>query len=84
MEEENFIDFSEALKALKAGKRIARAGWNGKNMFLFIMYENSIIEINDGRFVIKNYIAMLTAQETIVPWVASQSDLMFEDWFILS
>lgn len=83
------MDFSTALRALKVGKRVARAGWNGKGMFLFLV-PGSRFKVNrppllgiyeEGTEI--NYhahIDMKTAQGYVVPWLASQADLLAEDW----
>ena len=83
------MDFSEALDAIKAGKKVARLGWNGKDMFLFLV-PGSTFEVNrppllgiypEGTKI--NYhahIDMRTAQGQIVPWLASQADLLANDW----
>ena len=83
------MDFSEALKALKQGQRVARAGWNGKGMFIFVV-PGSTFEVNRepllsvmGEGTVVDYhphIDMKTAQGYIVPWLASQADLFAEDW----
>ena len=86
------MDFSIALVWLKDGARIAREGWNGKGMFLFLMpgYPDGV-EANEATrkglgvagpcsVVVRPYVMMKTAQDDIVPWVASQSDLLAEDW----
>jgi len=87
------MNFGEAIEALKDGERVSRAGWNGKNMFLFLV-AGSTFQVNraplnqfyeEGTFV--NYhahIDMKTADGTIVPWLASQSDMLSEDWEILN
>lgn len=88
----NEFDFSEALQRLKDGGKIQRKGWNGKGMFLFLNPSNDI-RVSEGRPLaytfdigtplhINAYIMMKTADEklTIVPWLASQSDLLAEDW----
>lgn len=81
--------FSVALCWLKEGKRVARSGWNGKGMFLFLV-PGSTFKVNrppllgiypEGTEI--NYhahIDMRTAQGTIVPWLASQTDLLSNDW----
>lgn len=84
--------FSEALKQLKMGRKVARSGWNGKNMFLFLV-PGSTFEVNrppllgiypEGTVInYRPHIDMRTADGTIVPWLASQSDLIEEDWVIL-
>lgn len=85
------MDFGEAIKALKAGKRVAREGWNGKGMFLFLV-PGSTFTVNRAPLLgiypegtVVNYhahIDMKTAQDTVVPWLASQTDVLAEDWVI--
>jgi hypothetical protein len=71
------MDFSEALKAMKNGSRAARTGWNGKGMWIEIQSpdENSKMTLP--------YIFMKTAQGDLVPWLASQTDLLAGDWQLL-
>lgn len=91
-----FVDFSAALRALKAGSRVAREGWNGKGMWLtlspggeipadqFWAANNKAFAVqNGGSAVVLPYITMKTASNEIVPWLASQTDLLAEDWTIL-
>ena len=67
-------DFSWAINQLKKGKRAERKGWNGKNMYieLYIPNENSKMT--------EPYIFMKTAQGGLIPWLASQSDILSNDW----
>jgi hypothetical protein len=89
------MDFCYALNALREGKRVARNGWNGKNMFLFFN-PGSEVRVTEGRplasaFPIGTecrmlpYIMMKTADPdlTLVPWLCSQTDLLAEDWEIV-
>lgn len=85
-------DFSWALGALKNGHKLSRSGWNGKEMF--IVYQAGYpkgIAINrntanatglpEGTICkFQPYIMMKTADNTFVPWLASQSDLLANDW----
>lgn len=81
--------FGDALKALKSGGKVARVGWNGKGMFLFLV-PGSTFQVNrppllgiypEGTTIdYRAHIDMKTADGQIVPWVASQSDLLCEDW----
>lgn len=92
MEPKNLFNFSEALTAIKNGHRCARAGWNGPDQFVFLV-PGSTFEVNrppllgiypEGTEI--NYhphIDMRNAQGVIVPWLASQGDLLAEDWYIL-
>ena len=71
--------FGDALAWLKAGRRIAREGWNGKNMFLFLVDGGQIDHpLFTGPAL--PYIAMRTAQGDAVPWVTSQADVLADDW----
>jgi len=86
------MSFSSALAWLKGGDKVARKGWNGKGMFLFLV-NGSRFQVNrapllgiypEGHAVDYHaHIDMKTAQGYVVPWVASQADLLAEDWFIL-
>lgn len=83
------MNFGEALQALKEGKKVERAGWNGKGMFLYHVPAQSypaitgIAKSHFGDTVPYGaYIAMKTAQENVVPWLASQTDILAEDWAI--
>lgn len=86
------LSFGEAIQELKLGHKVARAGWNGKGMFLFLV-PGSTFKVNrapllgiypEGTEI--NYhahIDMKTADNQIVPWLASQTDMLAEDWCIV-
>lgn len=71
------LDFSMALSFLKAGRRVAREGWNGKGMWLALQTPD------EGSKMTLPYIYMSTAQGDLVPWLASQTDLLAEDWVLV-
>jgi len=83
------FDFSMALALLRQGRRVARTGWNGKGMFLFLV-PGSTFQVSrapllgiypEGEQIeYLPHIDMRTAQGTIVPWLASQTDLIACDW----
>ena len=86
------MDFGKALEALKEGKKVARKGWNGKGMFLYFVGDDrypakteiaKTIADEDGKVAYHAYIAMKTAQGYVVPWLASQTDIIDEDWEII-
>jgi hypothetical protein len=86
------MDFGTAIAALKSGKKLARAGWNGKGMFLYYVPEGRYPARTDvakaewgeeGLVPYQPYIAMKTAQGTVVPWQGSQTDMLAEDWEIV-
>lgn len=91
------MNFSEALEELKLGKRVTRDGWNGKGMWLAYSPGSSNLhpdqiwsevirdwvrssEGDGGHF--RPYIMMKTIDDEFVPWVASHSDLLADDWRI--
>ena len=68
------MDFGKAIEALKAGKKVARAGWNGKGMWLELQRPTELSKMT------LPYIFMKTADDNLVPWLASQTDVLCEDW----
>jgi hypothetical protein len=87
----NGMTFGQAIEALKNGHRVARSGWNGKSMFLYYVSEGNYpakMPSIKGFFPSDNipyvaYVAMKTAQNNVVPWLASQTDILSEDWYIV-
>jgi hypothetical protein len=88
------LNFGQAIEALKDGKKVCRQGWNGKGMFLYYVPENkypasrNTLNTLDGMFQDNMvpygaYIAMKTAQDNVIPWLASQTDMLSEDWMIV-
>lgn len=87
------MNFSEALDLIKTGHLVAREGWNGKNMFVFLVH-GSTFEVNRAplntifqlgtKINYHAHIDMRTADGTIVPWLASQTDVLAEDWAVVS
>lgn len=79
------LSFAGALTALKEGKRVARKGWNGKGMFVFLVgtswYGLGTRGI-DG-LQCSPYLAMKTADNQVVPWTVSQTDVLAEDWTVV-
>ena len=69
--------FSEALTAAKAMKTITRQGWNGRGQFVFLIPGQDV-----GEQKILPYLAMSTVQGAIVPWLASQTDILADDWVV--
>jgi hypothetical protein len=69
------MNFGQALEALKESKKVARAGWNGKGMYVQLV-EGRDFEFSElcAHFVIKN------ARNSFDTWVPSISDLLAEDW----
>jgi hypothetical protein len=90
MADKNDLTFGAAVEALKLGKRVARKGWNGKDMFLFLVPGSTFL-VNRSpllgiypqgtEITYLPHIDMKTADGSIVPWLASQTDLLANDWF---
>lgn len=79
------LSFGHALVALKEGKRVQRAGWNGKGMWLALVgAENYTVDaVRSGSHSVLPFIGMKTADDYFVPWLASQTDVLADDWSIL-
>jgi len=92
--------FGKAIEALNAGHIVARVGWNGKGMFLFLRPEAVVpVELvktlpdsvkrfykaqNITDVLFTGYICMKAADNTIVNgWLASQTDMLSNDWGII-
>lgn len=90
------MPFSVSLHALKSGKKVARVGWNGFGMYIVLQkaYPQGIpinkntseaTGIPEGtvcKFL--PYLMMKTVDGSFVPWLASQTDLLAEDWVEVS
>lgn len=81
------MDFGEALKLLKAGKRVSRQGWNGQGMWLYYVpaalypTQTPTARAEFGASVpYRAYVAMKTAQGDVAVWTASQTDILADDW----
>lgn len=85
--------FGHAMWLLERGFRVSRAGWNGKNMFLFRVAASHNLTVNrepllsilgeGATFNYQSHIDMFTADGTIVPWLCSQTDMQAHDWGIV-
>lgn len=92
MTEQN--DFGWAVRQLKAGNRVQRTGWNGKGMYLWLLPAATVkaewcrephlkaqAEANGGEIEALGSIRMMTADKKVLTgWLASQTDMLSEDW----
>ncbi len=71
------LNFGQVLEALNSGEKVSRLGWNGKGMWIHLQIpdENSKMQ--------QPYIYMKPMDSNLVPWVASHSDLLAEDWLVV-
>lgn len=81
------MDFGGALDCLKDGFRVTRKGWNGKGLFLYYVPASTYVAQTEvakkefGEYVpYRAYIAIKTVDNDVVPWTASQSDILATDW----
>ena len=86
------MDFSKGLDYLKEGVPIYREGWNGKDMSITIIKGKKIVfseekdrpEMYHGKYgdtiEYLPYIMMKTSDGSFVPWLASQTDILADDW----
>lgn len=87
------MTFEQALQLVKQGRRVARRGWNGKGMFIYLV-PGSMFEVNrpplsgiyaDGTLITyRPHVDMRDAEGKCVPWLASQTDLLADDWMEVS
>ncbi|MGH2666020.1 DUF2829 domain-containing protein [Flavobacterium sp.] len=99
----NNLNFGQAIEALKKGHKVAREGWNGKAMYLFMQVGNTVAKnfipnfkslpdsVKDHLTTLKkdvvfnSSITMFTAAQEMQPgWLASQTDMLSNDWVVLS
>lgn len=77
------FNFGEAIKYLKRGLKVCRQGWNGKGMYLAHVnsYQYKVDgEVHKDSLFLSPWIGMKTADGKFVPWLASQTDMLAEDW----
>lgn len=86
------MDFGKAIKALKTGKQLKRKGWNGKGIFIALMPGNSFEDCGGHKCMTHDYIYIDTtglkttndsAPLDCVPWLASQTDMLADDWEVV-
>lgn len=67
----------QAVKEMQNGERVARAGWNGKGMWIALQVPDEHSKMG------LPYVYMKTVDEQLVPWVCSQADLLAIDWDVV-
>lgn len=88
------MNFGLAIEALKKGNKVSRKGWNGRGMWLVLDPGTESVELRKGsvyekaglfgKINIDAHIDMFTAKRTMQPgWLASQADMLADDWFII-
>jgi hypothetical protein len=84
------MTFGLAIEAMKKGHKVCRKGWNGKGMFLFIgddiefHTKADLSDFQETAFGMCDSIIMKTADDCfVIGWLASQTDMLAEDWMIV-
>ena len=72
------MNFSTILDYIKSGNKVRREGWNGKGMWLMLQVPDKKSKMS------LPYIYMKTATDDLVPWLCSQTDMLAEDWEVIS
>ena len=77
------MDFGQALHELKAGRKVARKGWNGKGIFIKLQLPDQDSKMTSP-YIYIDTTGLLTNNEdapiSLVPWLASQTDMLADDW----
>lgn len=66
-----------AVLQLKSGFKVDREGWNGKNMWIALQTPDENSKMTEP------YVYMKTVQDTFIPWLGSQADLLATDWQVV-
>jgi hypothetical protein len=80
------LTFGLALDVLKAGGKVARAGWNGKGIFIELQRPDEHSKMTSP-YIYINTTGLQTdneaAPKSLVPWLASQTDMLSDDWMVI-
>lgn len=71
------MNIGQAIDEMKHGERVRRAGWNGKGMWCALQVPDEHSKMR------RPYIYMSDAQGLLVPWLASQTDILADDWEVV-
>ena len=80
------MDFGSAIKLLKEGKRVQRNGWNGKGIYIEMQKPDEHSKMTlPYIYIVTNGLVTNNpdAPKGVVPWLASQTDMLAEDWKIV-
>lgn len=88
---EGGMNFGHAIELMKSGHKVARTGWNGKKMFLFIADDIGIetkadlscVSHLEGNLILPSIVMKTADDHFCVGWLASQSDMLAEDWNVV-
>ena len=75
---ESTFSFGDAIRFLKSGAAVSRIGWNGANQWIKLQVPDENSKMRSP------YIYISPVNGQLVPWLASQTDLLSEDWYAVS
>jgi hypothetical protein len=78
MEERELMDIGDAIDCIRKGYKVAREGWNGIGQWLALQVPDGLDKMR------KPYVYISPVDGELVPWFASQTDLLATDWYVLS
>lgn len=80
------MNFGQAIEALKKGNKVARKGWNGKGIFIELQVPDTHSKMTHP-YIYIDTTGLQTDNENApksrVPWLASQTDMLSEDWEVV-
>lgn len=80
------MNFGEAIKTLKLGRKVARKGWNGRGIFIELQVPDEYSKMTSP-YIFIDTTGLQTdnpnAPKSRVPWLASQTDMLAEDWTVV-
>jgi len=77
------MTFGLAIEAMKRGHRVARKGWNGKGLFIFLVENWTYTDGKQDNLRNLPTLVMKTVDDCAVPWLASQTDMLADDWVVI-
>ncbi len=85
------LDFGDAIRFMKDGKRVSRAGWNGKGMFVYLVppasypvQTGAAKEFFGEGSLVPAYMAIKNVDDTVSTWTPSINDCHAEDWLVVN
>lgn len=80
------MNFGQAIEALKQGERVQRDGWNGKGIFIELQVPDGNSKMTSP-YIFIDTTGLQTdneaAPKSLVPWLASQTDMLADDWQVV-
>lgn len=83
---ETYMEFGLAIESMRNGHKVCRAGWNGKGIFIALQEPDGNSKMTSP-YIYIDTTGLRTdnaaAPKSLVPWLASQTDMLADDWQIV-